>query len=212
MGGKSKGGVEETPQQRAMAEHGALLLQDYKKRWLPVQQRLAKTIQGIGEPDSAARALATGKASTDIAIQFARGRGALEKSLTATGAGPGSARFKLATAGMGEDIARSTGMGTMIAEQQIDDAYTQGLGALMALGRGERAQVGTGLAQQATQSARQAQADAEASLMNRMGNAQVAGQAVGLGLQQWMQPAASSAPATTGTFSRFDRGQPGATI
>lgn len=201
------GGIEETPQQRAMSEHGALLLQDYRKRWLPVQQRLATTIQASGEPDSAARKLAAGKASTDTAIKFSQAEGALEKALTNTGAAPGSSKFNLGVTGLGEDKAKATGLGAMIADQQIDDAYTQGLSALTQIGRGERAQVNSGLANQASQSSRQAAADAEAALMNRMGNAQVVGQVAGFGMQQWAKPSTSSSSGlTTGDFSRMDRG------
>jgi hypothetical protein len=74
----------------------------------------------------------------------------------------------------------------MMSEQQVDDAYTQGLGALTALGRGERASVGSSLTQMARQSASQAANDASISLMNRQGDAAMAGQLVGFGVQQGM--------------------------
>ncbi len=72
----------------------------------------------------------------------------------------------------------------MMSEQAVDDAYTQGLGALTSLGRGERASVGNSLTAQAKQSATQAATDASISLMNREGDAQMGGQLVGFGIQQ----------------------------
>lgn len=187
----SKGGggkVEETSQQRAMADFAMNQLRDYKQRWLPVQKQLAAQIQTMGEKGSAARTAATGKASNDTAMQFAQAQGALEKSLTNQRVGMNSSRAKLAMAGMGADKATSTGMSTMIADQQIDDAYMSGLTALTAIGRGERGQVADSLASQARQSGRQAAADAEASMLQRAGNAQMAGQLVGYGLGAAMGP------------------------
>lgn len=184
----SKGGskVEETPQQRALAEHAVRQLDDYKTRWLPVQQRLAQQVQEMGKADSSARRIAEGRSTTDTAVKFAGAQGALEKSLANT-AGLGSSRAKLAITGMGEDKATATGLGMTAANQQIDDAYVEALGALAATGRGERAQVGGAMSRQAAASGRQAEADAEAALTSRMGNARVVGQVAGYGLQRWMK-------------------------
>jgi hypothetical protein len=180
----SKGGskVSETPAQRAMAEFAMNQLQDYKQRWLPVQKRLAMQIQESGAADSSAREQASGRASTDAAMQFAQAEGALQKTLANKGVNVGSSRAKLAITGMGEDKAKTTGIGGMIADQQIDDAYTQGLMALTSIGRGERAQVNAGLESQASQSARDAATSAQISAGQRAGEMQLAGQAAGMGL------------------------------
>lgn len=186
MGKKQE--IAETPQQRAMAAHAAAVFQDYKQRWLPVQQHLASQIEEMGKPGSAARNLAAGKASTDTAMQFAQAQGKLEKGLTQAGAAPGSSRANLAITGMGEDEALAKGMGSVVSNQQIDQAYTQGLSALMGIGQGQRASVGGAMYQQAAQSGQQAQADAAASLQNRMGEAQLLGQIGGYGIQQGLFP------------------------
>lgn len=177
---------QETPQERASAQHAVDLMQDYRTRWLPVQQRLAQTIEAEGKPDSAARKLATGKASTDTAVAFDKANGAIEKNLSNAGSLPGSSRSNLAVAGMGTDAAASTGLGHMMSEQAIDDAYTQGLGALTSLGRGERASAGSALTNMAKMSAAQSASDAQISLANREGEAAMGGQVAGFGLQQAM--------------------------
>ena len=182
----SKGGsgeVKETGQQRAAAEHAANLFADYKKRWLPVQSALAQQTAEMGKPDSAARKMAAGRASTDTAIQFSKAQGGLEKGLANAGAAPGSGRFNLGVTGMGTDQAKATGLGAVAADQQIDDAYTQALASLAATGRGESAQVTDSLSRQATMSGRQAAADAEASLATRAAGMNLAGQFAGYGLQ-----------------------------
>lgn len=190
--------VQETPQQKAMAEFATNQLADYKARWLPVQQHLASTVQESGAADSTTRRMASGKAATDTAIQFA---GAQDK-LTSTGAntvGLGSSRAKLAISGLGTDQARSKGLGAVAADQQVDDAYTQALGALTSIGKGESAQVASSMSNQASMSARQAQADAEASMATRAGNMQLVGQVAGFGLQQG--GAAAIGKGVSGMFS-----------
>lgn len=184
--GTSAGQQKETSADVAQAQHAQNLMTDYEQRWLPVQQKLASTIEQEGAPNSSARKLAEGKSSTDTAIAFQQGQGALEKGLTNAGAAPGSARANLAITGQAGDAAASTGLGKMMSDQQIDDAYTSGLGALTALGRGEKAMVGSSLTQEAKLSAQQASTDAQTSLMNRSSNAKLGATAIGFGVQQGM--------------------------
>lgn len=180
MGGKSK--IEETPQQRALAEFAMNQLQDYKQRWLPVQRQLAAQIQQQGADGSYAREAAAGKRSADVAMSFDRGVGVLSKTLSNNGVNLGSSRGKLALTGMGTDQAKTGGIGAMITEQQMDDAYLKGLSALAATGRGERAVATEGLVDRARSSAKDAQMSAEASASERANIAGMAGQAAGLGL------------------------------
>lgn len=186
----SKGGnqVNETPQQRALVNFALQQLQDYKQRWLPVQQSLGRQITEMGKPGSAEEKGAEGRATTDTSMQFAQAEGALQKTLANRGANVGSSRFKLATTGMGEDEAKTRGLGLTMADQQIQDAYTKGLASLTAIGRGDKAIVANGLADQAAQSARTAQASAETSAMERAGNAEMLGQIGGFGMQQAFGP------------------------
>lgn len=202
MGGKT-GNVAETPQQRAMAQHALDLYADWKQRWLPVQQNLASQIQKMGKEGSFARESATGRAAIDTSLQFSKAEGALEKSMSNTGASVGSSKFNLGVSGLGEDKAKSRGLGVSTADQMIDDAYVQGLGALTAIGRGEKAMVSDSLGASAAQSARQASADASAALTERAGNAQVIGQLAGYGLQRWMNtPAAQPVGSVPGGYQQ----------
>lgn len=192
--GKKDDKVKETPQQKALAEVAMAQMADYKQRWLPVQRKLAESIRADGAPGSSARTQAAGRASTETAVRFGEARGGLEGALTDSGAGPNSSKFKLATAGLGDDEATSRGLGFVAADQAIDDAYLQGLGALTALGRGEKAQAMGGMQRVADMSGRQAAADAEMSAQKRAGNAQMVGQVAGFGLSQAMQPQPAAAP------------------
>jgi len=185
-GGGSK--VQETAAQKALAQHAKLVMDDYTARWLPVQQNLASQIESEGKPGSWQRTEAAGKASTDTAIQFSGAQGALQKSLANNGAAPGSGRSDLATAGLGFDAAKSSGMGQMISDQQITDAYTRGLGALTQIGQGQAVSVSNAMENQAATSGMQAQADAKAALEDQMGIGGAVGTAAGLIGQQYTKP------------------------
>lgn len=194
----SKGGkVQETAQQQALAQHAMNLMQDYRQRWEPLQMHLAGQIEAEGAPGSTAQKLAEGRSTADVQQAFAQSQGALQKAMSDTGAG-GSSKAKLGAAEMGLDQAKSRGLGGMIADQQIQDAYTEGLGALMSLGQGKSATVGNSLAKQAAFSGSQAAADAQASLMQSEGRAQLAGQALGAAGYGVMS---SMAPPVSGQYS-----------
>jgi hypothetical protein len=180
------GQIQETAAQRALATNAAQRLVDYKTRWLPVQQQLAAQIEGEGKPGSWQRTEAKGKASTDAAMNFGRVQGAVEASLTNHGAAPGSGRFAAGVTGTASDAAKSSGLGQLISDEQITDAYTKGLGALAQIGQGQSATVANSMTQQAQSSALQAQADAQASLQNREAVGGVVGQVAGMGFQQYM--------------------------
>lgn len=180
MSGKSED-TPETALQRAQTQLALNKVQDYKKRWLPLQKNLAQHIKDMAPKDSQARREARGIASTSTEAQFADARTGLESTLAQSG-GLGSSKAKLSIAGMGEDQAASTGLGLAGADQRIDDAYVSGLSTIMALGQGQEGMAMQGTAQEAAMSGRQASADARASLENRMGNAQLVGQLAGAGV------------------------------
>lgn len=188
MSGGSSTKVQETSAQKALATHAQEVMSDYTARWLPVQQNLASQIEAMGAKGSWQRAEGAGKATTDTAIQFSGAQGALSKSLANGGAELGSGRSDLATTGLGADAAKSSGLGEMISGQQIDNAYTQGLGALTQIGQGQATTVNNSMEAQAQASGYQAQADAKAALADQMGIGGAVGTAAGLIGQQYAKP------------------------
>lgn len=185
MAGKSSD-TKETPQQAAMVARATSEMADYKARWLPLQKRMAQQVQALGEKDSGDRLRAKGRAAVESQAKFGQAQGAVEKSLSNSGRGPGSSAFKLGTTGLAADLAASKGAGMSRADAAIDDAYIEGLGALTAIGRGEKAETMRGESQIAAMSGRQAAADAEEAAAARAGNMQLAGTVAGFGLQSAM--------------------------
>jgi hypothetical protein len=204
MSGKSED-TPETALQRAQTQLALNKVQDYKKRWLPLQKNLAQHISEMAPKDSQARREARGIASTSTEAQFADARTGLESNLAQSG-GLGSSKAKLSIAGMGEDEAASTGLGLAGADQRIDDAYVSGLSTIMALGQGQEGMAMKGTADEAAMSGRQATADARMSLEHRMGNAQLVGQLAGAGVGLMKPGAMDSAQAA---FSNTSLGSSG---
>lgn len=194
MAGK-QAGVKQTPQQRAQAEVAIQQLQDFRQRWQPLQKQLAQTIVDAGQRGSFQREQARGMAATDTAAEFGRAQQKMREGTEAAGLG-GSSKQKLGIAGLGDDAATSAGFGVAGADQRIDEGYVQGLGQLMALGRGEKAGAIQGMGDMARMSGQQAASDAQMALANRAGQAQVAGQALGIGLSTAMGPSGPN-PYTT---------------
>lgn len=202
MAGKQSG-QKQTAAQRAQAEVAVQQLQDFRTRWMPVQQRLAETIVDMGGRNSFQREQARGMSTTDTATQFGDAQRQVREQSAAAGMG-GTSRQKLAIAGLGDDQAMSSGMGLGNADRHIDDAYLQGLTSVMQLGRGEKATAMQGMGDIARRSGMQAASDAQMALSQRAGQAQIAGQALGIGLSgAFSRPAAPSftQPNAAGAFA-----------
>jgi hypothetical protein len=179
--GKPSSEPKETPQQRAFAEVAKAQMADYRKRWLPLQRKLAEDVKDAGAVDSFERRQAAGKAATDSAIRFGEAKGKVESVLSDAG-GAASSKFKLGVTGLGQDEAQSRGMGMVATDQAIDDSYLEGLGMIAAMGRGERQGALQGMGDVAAMSGRAAAQDAELAAQRRAGNAQLVGQVAGFGL------------------------------
>lgn len=187
---------EETAAQRALAMVARQQLDDFRRRWQPVQQRMAEGIVRAGGADSFERRRAETMAKVDTTAAFGRTADAIDTTAAAAGEFGGSA-YKLAIAGSNADQATSSGLSAVQADQAMTDQTIQGLGAVTALGRGERASAMNNMGRVAAISGQQAQADAQASLATRMGNAQLAGQIVGMGAGLAMAQPGTAAPGMT---------------
>jgi len=188
MASSSSGKIPETSAQVALAQNAAQRFADYQTRWLPVQKSLASQIEAEGAPNSWQRQEAMGKATTDSAMQFGAAEKQLNTNLATHGVAAGSGRQLLGESSLGGNEARSAGLGEMMGDERITQAYTQGLGALMAIGQGQSAQVSSGLESQARDSAIQAQADAQSSLENTENLTGLVASGVGGALGQLKMP------------------------
>ncbi len=179
MGSSDKGTMQETPAQKEMAAIATARMADYKQRWLPVQQKLAERVTGLGAEDSPIRQRAKGAAAADVRAQFGNAADKVATAQTNSGAGIGSGRFNMAQANLGADEARATGLGVAAADEQIDAQYLAGLGDLMAIGQGQARNATANLSRVAELSGRAAAADAAAAAQERAGEGELIGNVAG---------------------------------
>jgi hypothetical protein len=181
MANKNSGTVPETEADKALASTAQARLNDYRTRWIPVQQRLAQTVEAMGAPNSAERQRAVGASNIDTNLQFGKAAEGIASQQANTGINTGSSRFKLAQANLGSDEARSRGIGAEVGQQSIDDAYVQGLTALMGIGRGQSGMAMGGMGKSAQISGQVAAADAANAASARAGQGEAIGTGLGLG-------------------------------
>ena len=179
MGSKSAGQQQETPQEIAQAQFATNQMQRYQQVWLPLQTKLASTIEQEGVDGSQAQKLAEAKSSVDTKIAFQNANSRLQAGEANSGAGIGSGRQTMATASLDNSEAGAIGMGKMMSDAQVKQGYVQGLTALAQIGQGQQAQVSNSMAAEAQTSQQTSQAAAEAALMTASGNAGVIGTAIG---------------------------------
>jgi hypothetical protein len=174
------GKTEETSQQRAQAQIAQQQVTDWKQRWQPVLTKFAADTTRDFQAGSDTRNRATTLAGTDNSVAYSD---AADKSqlVTAATGGLGSAKQKLGIVGMGNDQATSTGLGSVAADQGVDDSYVQKLGAVTSLAKGQKADAVNAIGRTAAISAAQAKSDAQASLEARMGDAGLASKIIGTG-------------------------------
>lgn len=183
--GQGNGQVEQTAQQRAKLNIANEQIQDWRTRWMPQLTNFSKTLDRAAAPDSYERRHATALAGTDTSVKFAQAQDKALGLASANGA-VGSAKQKLGLTGMGSDEATSAALGSVAADQAVDDSTVQGYKGIAAIAKGEKADTLNAMGRQAALSGQQAAADAENSLNERAGYAGLAGKLVGTGTGLWM--------------------------
>jgi len=202
MGSKPKA-PGETAEQKEMAAIAAESYDDWRERWLPLQQSFFEDTMDVAPR----RRQALDTAATDYAQAFGRAQQGLESRLFGSGAAPGSGRYAMGLAGFADDRAQALGQGMADVDALIDDQYAQGLQALIDIGRGERTQALQGLSEAADLAQRRSLADAQnafqgrAAMQDAIGSA--AGMAAAYGLRGKATPAGGS-PSSLSTYGSFD--------
>ena len=205
MAGKNDGKVQETEQERALAQVASQRIADYKRRWAPLITRVGEMTRAMKAPDSFEREQMRGKVTGAARVAFTDAKSKAETAERSAGVRSSSARSKLNAVEQGAEEATSVGIGRTRADQAIDDAYTQGLSRIMALGRGQAAGAVSNLGKSASMASQQAGFDAQMSARKRAGNAQLAGQVAGIGIgygmDAWMKPTAGTRPPPQGAYN-----------
>jgi hypothetical protein len=192
VGSKSdKGKLEETAQEKMLAQIAVEENDRYKKTWLPLQQKAIQMTEKMNAPDSFERDRARGRAA-GVGTEIDMAAEDIAKQDQNRGVNAGSSNFVMRQGKLGEERAKSVGIATANAEDAIDDAYVQGLASLVRSGRNKGDVALDNMGRSAATSAANEASGAAAGAARRSGNMQLAGTVIGAGTQvgrgiQWGQ-------------------------
>lgn len=200
MGSKPKA-PGETAEQREMADIAAESYDDWRERWLPLQQTFFEDTLDVAPR----RPQALDSTATDYAQAFGQAQQGLEGRLHGSGAAPGSGRYAMGLAGFANDRAQAFGQGMADVDALIDDQYAQGLQALIDIGRGERAQALQGMSETADLAQGRALQDARNAFENRAALQGAIGSAAGMAAAYGLRGKTPSSSKAEWPKSSFDR-------
>lgn len=192
MGSKAnKGKLEETPQEKMLAQIAVEENQRYKETWLPLQQKAIQMTEKMNAPDSFERERARGRAA-GVGTEIDMAAADVGKQDQNRGVDAGSSNFVMRQGALSDERAKSVGIATANAEDAIDDAYVQGIASLVRTGRNKGDVAIDSMGRSAATEAANAASGAAAGAARRAGNMQLAGTVIGAGAQgargiQWGQ-------------------------
>jgi len=170
--------VPETPEEIELAKIAMERWNDYKTRFIPVENIAIKDVMdNVNQPSEFGPSMA----NLSSQMEFSRMEPGVTRGLTLAGAGPGSGRFSGGLMNLGLDRTASSGLGQVNAMGLQRTQNIQNMGSLISMGQGQSAEALSGMGDIAAQAQRQAILDAQASAAARA----AIGQAVGTGAGMW---------------------------
>ncbi len=158
IGGGSGGEIEETSDQKELAQIGIDQWNDYQQMYPEVEQEFFDSVGRLNSAGTKQRAANDGAVNTGSAYSDVR-EGALE-SLSSQGVNPNSGGFKQAITGIGESESMSRTHNANQTQQAVQDSYLQGKASITGMGLGQQAEAIQGFSQIASDSGRKAIDDA----------------------------------------------------
>lgn len=190
--------VPETPEARALAEIASQRYEQYKSRFIPIENiAINKTTGDLINPPQ----IAQNVANIGTQTQFSNAQPGVTANLATRGARPGSGAFGLNMAGFNTDRAVSTGLGQANASGLQRTQALQNMQNMVNIGQGQAGATLTGYGSLADAAARQSFIDAQAAAAARG----AIGQTVGAGLGAYYGTAnrtpGLTPPASSGGYS-----------
>lgn len=170
----SKDKVEETPEEIALAEIAMERWNDYKQRFIPVENQAISDVMGESETSSE---FGPGMANIASQSQFSQLEPAVASGLVRRGARPGSGAFEGGMIGLGLDRTASSAQGQANALGLQRTQNLQNMQTLINMGQGQATGALSGLGDAASFANQQAILDARASAAAR----NAIGSAIGTG-------------------------------
>ncbi len=175
MCGGSKG-VPETPEEIELAQIASERWEDYKQKFIPVEnQAISDVTKEFDNPSE----FGANVANTSTQMAFSPVEASMARGLTTRGAGPGSGAFTGGIVGLNTDRAASSGLGQANAYGVQRTQNLQNMQSLINMGQGQAGSGLSGLGDAATLAQRNAFLDSRASAAARAALGQAAGAVAG---------------------------------
>lgn len=176
-GGDSK--IEETEQQKALAEVSMKEWQYYLDKYRPFENAYMSDVERMNTTQQYNQV--AGLAAVPVESEFSGAVADTARAMTASGINPNSGAFK----GQMDSLDRRKSMvkADSMSQAQLgqQNRYVGGIQNIVRMGQGQSTEAVQGFGDMANMSGQKAQNDARNALQNRMDNAQIGGQVIGAG-------------------------------
>ncbi len=182
MSGGSKGSsdVPETAAERALSEVSAGKWKQYQDNYVPLENQYMKSVDALGNANNQQR---TAQMAQDNVQKSLNGmQQQTNMGMFARGIDPSSGQFQTKSVALNQAMAKTKNNAYNQGMLSAQNAYTQGLGNVVAMGNGQDTASFNGTRSLADQSARTAMNDAQRDFNKQQGDNQLAGQVIGAGV------------------------------
>ena len=178
-GGGGDNKIDETEQQRALADVAMRRWQDYQQNFRPFENDFMRDIDRLNSEDSYRRAANVGAAAVNSEFSNAINQSAVR--LGAAGINPQSGLFRGELDKLERQKAKVKADTMNQSQVSQQDRYAQGLQNVVAMGQGQAGEAMAGFGDIAGNANRYARNEARNDMSNRLDNQAAAGMGVGIG-------------------------------
>lgn len=176
-GGGGGGGIDDTEDQKALADIALDRFNRYQNLYVPAENRYISQVQNY---DSGSRMdQAGGTAAGNVQQAFGEGFQQQRSDMAASGINPSSGMFQSAVGNFGSNMMAASSDNINRSQQSIQDSKVTGMQNVVAMGQGVAGNAMSGLGDAAGYSAEEASRRATNSFNQQQGMRQIGGMALG---------------------------------
>lgn len=179
FGGGGDASIDETEDQKELAQIGIEKWQDYQEMYPEVEAEFFSSVERLDSDSYQQRAANEG--ATSVSDAYTDAANETTGQILATGSNPNSGRFKGAINALdtGEAVSRATT--STQAQQSLQDSYLTGKSNIVAMGNGVEGEALQGFGEIAQASGNKAISDAQSSYNSSANTQSAVGTAIGTG-------------------------------
>ena len=185
MGGGGDNKIEETEEQKALAEVSQKQWQDYLENYRPLENAYMDDVDRMNTSQQYNQV--AGLAAVPVESEFSTAVADTSRAMVGAGINPNSGAFKSQMSKL--DRSKSSAKADSISQAQLgqQNRYVGGIQNIVRMGQGQSTQSVQGLSDVASMSGQKAYNDARISISNSQDNAQLGGAVIGAGTRYGLQ-------------------------